>query len=564
MKKLSPPTMACVIFVFCAAASIAAPAQTLTTLHMFAGYPSDGGVPNAGVVQATNGNFYGTTYTGGASNNCQGGCGTVFGITPGGALTTLHSFDWYDGASPTAALVQGTDGNFYGTTYGGGANQYYGTVFKITPSGTLTSLYSFCAQANCADGAMPYAGLVQATDGNFYGTTLEGGANTGCSLGSGSCGTVFKITPGGTLTTLHSFCAQAGCADGGNPYAGLVQASDGNFYGTTFERGANGYGTVFKITPSGTLTTLYSFGSQQNDGAMPFASLVQARDGNFYGTTSEAGGPHQSGTVFKITPAGVLTTLYNFCAQNNCIDGSGPLAPLVQASDGEFYGTTLHGGANCIPNSGCGTVFRITANGVLSTLYSFAGGSDGGEPLAGLVQATDGNFYGAATYGANPACTTGLRGCGTVFRLTGPPPSTTAVTSTPNPSTFGDTGDHHRDGWSFRTAAAHRHREFHFERNGHLRLHGRAAVVANGDVYDVDAGGGDRCDRGDLLGRQQLFRQQRHAHPDCESRAFTGAIRAAAALPCGGYAQPGWYVRRAGHRRAFLAFLPTVAERQSL
>jgi uncharacterized repeat protein (TIGR03803 family) len=195
---------------------------------MFAGYPSDGGVPDAGVVQATNGNFYGTTYTGGASSNCQGGCGTVFEITPAGTLTTLHSFDWYHGASPTAGVVQASDGNFYGTTYGGGANQYYGTVFKITPSGTLTSLYSFCGQANCADGALPYAGLVQGTDGNFYGTTLEGGANTGCSLGAGSCGTVFRITPGGTLTTLHSFCAQAGCADGGNPYAGLVQASDGN------------------------------------------------------------------------------------------------------------------------------------------------------------------------------------------------------------------------------------------------------------------------------------------------------------------------------------------------
>ena len=427
-----------VLALFCFATANSLPAQTLTTLHMFAGYPSDGGVPDAGVVQATNGNFYGTTYEGGSSSNCSGGCGTVFEITSAGTLTTLHSFDWYHGASPTAGVVQASDGNFYGTTYGGGANQYYGTVFKITPSGTLTSLYSFCGQANCADGALPYAGLVQGTDGNFYGTTLEGGANTGCSLGAGSCGTVFRITPGGTLTTLHSFCAQAGCADGGNPYAGLVQASDGNFYGTTFERGANGYGTVFKITPSGTLTTLYSFGSQQNDGAMPFASLVQASDGDFYGTTSEAGGPHQAGTVFKITPAGVLTTLYSFCAQTNCADGTDPVAPLVQARDGAFYGTTLHGGAYCVPNSGCGTVFRITANGILSTLYSFDNGSDGGKPFAGLVQASDGNFYGAATYGANPACTAGLGGCGTVFRLTGPPPSTTSVTSSPNPSTFGE------------------------------------------------------------------------------------------------------------------------------
>src|ERR1019366_9652662 len=163
-----------------------------------------------------------------------------------------------------------------------------------------------------------------------------------------------------------------------------------------------------------------------------------ARDGDFYGTTSEAGGPHQAGTVFKVTPSGTLTTIYNFCSQPNCTDGDSSVARLVQASDGAFYGTTLHGGAYCVPNSGCGTVFRITASGILSTLYSFDDGSDGGKPFAGLVQARDGNFYGAATYGANPACTAGLGGCGTVFRLTGPPPSTTAVTSSPNPSTFGD------------------------------------------------------------------------------------------------------------------------------
>ncbi len=409
----------CIVLCFCAL-GISSPAQTLTTLHAFAGYPNDGSAPNAGLVQATDGNFYGTTYAGGTSGNCQGGCGTVFRITPGGTLTTLHSFDWYHGASPSAALVQGTDGNFYGTTYGGGANQYYGTVFKITPSGTFTSLYSFCSQANCADGSMPYAGLVRASDGNFYGTTLEGGANSGCSLGSGSCGTVFKITPGGALTTLHNFCAQPGCADGGNPYAGLVQASDGNFYGTTFERGANSYGTIFKITPSGTFTSLYSFCAQTNcaDGQYPYAGLAQAADGNFYGSTSAGGGGayHQGGTIFKVTPSGTLTTIYNFCSQPNCTDGDSSVARLVQASDGTFYGTTLHGGAYCVQNSGCGTVFKITPSGTLTTLHSFDG-NDGKGPFAGLLQATDGNFYGAATYGANPACTAGLGGCGTVFRL---------------------------------------------------------------------------------------------------------------------------------------------------
>jgi uncharacterized repeat protein (TIGR03803 family) len=441
LSKLNHWKMAVTLLALCGATAILLPAQTLTTLHAFAGYPNDGATPNAGLVQASDGNFYGTTYAGGTSGNCQGGCGTVFRITPGGTLTTLHSFDWYDGASPSAALVQGSDGNLYGTTYGGGANQYYGTVFKITLSGTFTSLYSFCAQANCADGSMPYAGLVQATDGNFYGTTLEGGSNSGCSLGSGSCGTVFKITPGGTLTTLYNFCAQSGCTDGGNPYAGLVQASDGNFYGTTFERGANGYGTVFKITPAGTLTPLYSFCSQTNcaDGQYPYAGLVQATDGDFYGSTSAGGGGayHQGGTVFKITPSGTLTTIYNFCSQPNCTDGDSSVARLVQASDGTFYGTTLHGGAYCVQNSGCGTVFKITPSGTLTTLHSFDGNDDGKAPFAGLVHATDGNFYGTTAYGANPACTAGLGGCGTVFRLSGPPPSTTTVTSSPNPSTFG-------------------------------------------------------------------------------------------------------------------------------
>ncbi len=442
LSKLNLWKVAVSLLALCGATAINLSAQTLTTLHTFAGYSTDGASPYAGLVQATDGNFYGTTYAGGTSGNCQGGCGTVFRITPGGTLTTLHSFDWYDGASPTGALVQGTDGNLYGTTYGGGAEPRVGTVFRITPGGTLTTLYSFCAQSNCTDGQQPYAGLVRASDGNFYGTTLEGGANTGCSLGSGTCGTVFKITPGGALTTLHSFCAQSGCTDGGNPYAGLVQASDGNFYGTTFGRGVNGYGTVFKITPAGVLTSLYSFCSQTNcdDGEYPQSGLMQASDGNFYGATPEGGGGafHQGGTVFKITSSGTFTTIYNFCSQPSCTDGADSHAALLQGPDGNLYGTTIGGGTFCTQNSGCGTIFKITTSGVLTTLHSFDDTDDGKAPFGALVHATDGNFYGTTTFGANPACTTGLHGCGTVFRMSGPPPSTTSVTSSPNPSTFGD------------------------------------------------------------------------------------------------------------------------------
>jgi uncharacterized repeat protein (TIGR03803 family) len=309
-------------------------------------------------------------------------------------------------------LVQATNGDFYGTTFVSGVHNYgYGTVFKITPGGTLTTLYSFCAQSGCTDGSNPEAGLVQATNGDFYGTTSGGGAHNG--------GTIFKITPSGTLTTLYSFCAQSGCTDGRNPMiAGLVQATNGDFYGMTSEGGINctvyGCGTVFKMTPSGTLTTLYTFCSQTNctDGSGP-SGLVQATNGDFYGTTS-VGGAHNGGTIFKITPSGTLTTLYSFCAQSGCTDGSNPEAGLVQATNGDFYGTTSGGGAtdiDCI--SGCGTIFKITPSGTLTTLYIFcaqSGCTDGIFPNA-LIQATNGDFYG----------TTGLYGAhynGTVFSLT--------------------------------------------------------------------------------------------------------------------------------------------------
>jgi uncharacterized repeat protein (TIGR03803 family) len=279
---------------------------------------------------------YGTTYVGGANIFD----GTVFEITPSGALTTLYSFNGTDGDQPSGTLIQATDGNFYGTTAVGGANGGYGTVFKITPTGTLTTLHSF----NSTDGSQPYGALVQATNGILYGTTSLGGANGG--------GTVFKITTGGALTTLYNFCAQSNCADGDGPVAGLVQATNGNVYGTTYAGGASSFGTIFKITSTGTLTTLHSFDGI--DGESPKAGLVQGSDGNFYGT-NYLGGLGNGGTVFKITPAGTLTTLYTFCAQTNCTDGQNPTAPLVQDTSGVFYGTTELGGTDAF-----GTVFSLS------------------------------------------------------------------------------------------------------------------------------------------------------------------------------------------------------------
>jgi uncharacterized repeat protein (TIGR03803 family) len=421
LGKLNWGKRAYAVLVLCAATAIALPAQTYTTLFSFDG--TDGANPRAGLVQATNGDLYGTTPSGGASTNCfGGGCGNVFKITPSGTLTTLYSFcsqsGCPDGNGPFAGLIQATNGDLYGTTALGGANDTpncsqfafpgCGTIFKITPSGALTTLYSFCSQSGCPDGSQPEAGLVQAANGDFYGTTSRGGTS---GVFGGEGGTVFKITPSGTLTTLYSFCSQLVnnvCTDGLEPFAGLVQATNGDFYGTTYAGGANNGGTIFKITPSGTLTTLYNFCSQSNctDGAAPYAGLVQATNGEFYGTTLQ-GGVNSAGTVFKITPSGMLTTLHRFCRQESpCPDGVAPSA-LAQATDGNFYGTAAGGGAN---NEG--TIFNITPSGTLTTLYSFcsqSGCPDGWNPN-GVVQDTNGSLYGTTLFG-------GTSNDGVVFSL---------------------------------------------------------------------------------------------------------------------------------------------------
>jgi uncharacterized repeat protein (TIGR03803 family) len=412
MRRSSFLQMICIVFVFCVMTAIASLAQTFTTLHSFGRYRANGTSPNA-LLQGIDGNFYGTTGAGGSGSNCEFGCGTVFKITDAGKLTIVHSFDYTDGQGPLGPLVQGTNENFYGVTTYGGTTQGYGTVFQLTRAGTLTTLYKFCSLAGCTDGEFPN-GVVRAANGDLYGTAVDGGAND-------NSGTVFQLTPAGTLTTLHSFCAETNCTDGDLPSAGLVQAANGDFYGTTWSGGPNGGGAVFSITAAGKLTTLNSFDG--TDGSGSVAALVQGTDGNFYGTT-ESGGTGANcpssvelgcGTVFKITPAGTLTSLYSFCSQANCTDGDLPFAGLVQGTDGDFYGTTSSGGANCPNNfpTGCGTVFKITATGTLTTLYSFcaqANCADGKYPNAMLMQSTDGNFYGTTPQG-------GPYLGGTVFRL---------------------------------------------------------------------------------------------------------------------------------------------------
>jgi uncharacterized repeat protein (TIGR03803 family) len=369
----------------CASASQVA-AQTLTTLLSFDG--TDGANSTAGLIRATDGNFYGTTSSGGATNN-----GSIFRITPSGTVTTLHSFcsqsACADGSDPFGGLIQATDGNLYGATESG-------LVFKISLSGSFTKLGG-------TGGEFPSAALVEGTDGNFYGTTARGGANT-CTLRPGyrvSCGTVFKITPGGTATTLASLDA----ASGFYPQSPLIQATDGNFYGTTSRGGANypGFGTIFKVTPTGTLTVLHSFDG--TDGELCLAGLVQGTDGNLYGTTSFGGAnANFGGTVFKISLTGTLTTLHSFGSG----DSTGPSASLIQATDGNFYGTTSGYGV-----SNTGTVFKITPTGTLSTLFTFDG-TDGELPYSTLVEGTNGDLYGTTEFGANSVCS---EGCGTVFSL---------------------------------------------------------------------------------------------------------------------------------------------------
>lgn len=314
------------------------------------------GVPNGGpagmfsglTLDPTDGNLYGTSHGGGTV-----GDGTLFKVTPGGSLNVLHSFTGgSDGYTAYAPPVIGTDGNLYGTTWRGGSaacGNGCGVVYKMTPSGTLVWSYEF----DLTHGFGPYGPLVEGTDGNFYGTTSEGGTSGGFGAG-----VVFKITPAGKLTVLYNFCSKPACADGQYPQAGLVQGTDGNFYGTTTVGGANGFGEVFKITMGGALTVLHSM-TQASDGGNPYAGLVQASDGNFYGA-NQSGGTHGGGTLFKITSKGVFSVLYNFDGTT----GAQPFVTLLQHTDGILYGDTYQGGTasqvNCSVGT-CGVIFEYNA-----------------------------------------------------------------------------------------------------------------------------------------------------------------------------------------------------------
>jgi uncharacterized repeat protein (TIGR03803 family) len=396
LSKLNWCMRACALFILCVMTTVFSPAQTFKTLHSFDG--TDGSYPWDTLVQATDGTFYGTTQNGGTSTACSTGCGTIFKITPTGKLTTLHSFNRTDGFSPLSGLVQDAKGDFYGVTNGGGANAG-GTIFRFAPKAGLTTLYSF----DPSTGYGPQGGLVLANDGNFYGTASSGGPGTGQCQPVG-CGTIFKITPKGKYTTLHNF---NGLPDGGNPLAMLVQAPNGKFYGTASSLGnAGSYGTVFTMTPKGKYTVVHQFNN--TDGAYPFGGLIRGIDGNFYGQTDLGGASDFGayGTVYKMTPNGRVTTLHSF----EQTDGDNPITALVLGTDGNFYGTTQYGGKH--PNFG--TVFKITSSGKFTTLQDFDS-TNGAYPYGGLIQATNGEFYGTTfAGGSSQACSFG---CGTVYGL---------------------------------------------------------------------------------------------------------------------------------------------------
>jgi uncharacterized repeat protein (TIGR03803 family) len=387
--------MACVIVLLGVALTVSSPAQTFTSLASFDS--TNGARPQAPLAQGPDGNLYGTT------------SGTAFRVTPSGAISLLHTFCTAKGCAggnyPLGELLLSPNGSFYGTASSGGVGPGggNGTVFEMATVGTVWTIHSF---SGGADGTRPRDGLVQAPNANFYGTTSEGG-------GFGD-GTAFELTPGGVLTALQQF---GNGTNGSEPYAGLTQGSDGNFYGATAQGGTSGFGTVFKLTPGGTLSVLHNFDG--TDGSFPASTLVQATDGNFYGTTNSGGNSscvQGCGTIFKITPAGTFKVLHSF----DGTDGEYPQAGLMQATDGYLYGTTSPAfTSTACPGVSCGTIFRITLAGAFQTVHTFSG-SDGSIPVGGLMQSTNGILYGTTELGGtstNPNCQLNDFGCGTIYSL---------------------------------------------------------------------------------------------------------------------------------------------------
>jgi uncharacterized repeat protein (TIGR03803 family) len=407
---------ACAVFLFCSVATIGLSAQTFKTLVNFNGTNGTGA---SAPIQAFDGNYYGTAQGGGASCPQGAYCGSIYRLSAG-KMAKIYSFceqaGCPDGENP-GGLIEGMDGNLYGETFGGGANGG-GTFFRITLSGKLTTISSFCAPSSCGYSTVPSLS-VQGPDGSFYGVAEFGGA-----YGYGSIG---KMSLSGKVTTLHSFNLNDGAAPDE-----LIQGANGNLYGTTFDGGNlncvgwsvnfwGGCGTIFELTPKGSFRTVYSFCPLScSDGAVPQGIMVEDAGGNLYGTTTFGGfgysesqcDPIGCGTVFKLNAQGQLSPLYTFCTQGDgiCADGFWPGGGLTLGSDGNLYGSAPEGGlwvGNC--DYACGTLYSVTPGGTFSVLHAFDD-TDGAYPYQAPTQTTSGVFLGASGEG-------GSGNYGTLFSL---------------------------------------------------------------------------------------------------------------------------------------------------
>jgi uncharacterized repeat protein (TIGR03803 family) len=374
MSRLRLVTLAS-LFVIAAVASLHAQFSVLYNFN-----PAASGNLNGVLAQGLDGDIYGTnTYPAG-----------VLKITPTGSPVLLNKNLYLP-----FGMTLGTDGNFYGTALDSGSvpcgTVPCGLLFKMTPGGTLTVLHNFTGGA---DGAAPYYPPVQGPDGNFYGTTSLGGNPKACDISppAPGAGTVYKVTPSGTFTTIHQFDSFDGCS----PRGPLTLGTDGNLYGTTYSGGSLGAGEVFKVNTAGKVTVVVSLNGA--DGQNPIGPIVQASDGNFYGTTYSGGSSFIGyGVVFKVTPGGALTVLHNFMGAP---DGAYPSFGLTQATDGDLYGTTAQGGT-CASGVGCGTIFRVTLSGAYSIVHNFDGAAGGGNPSTAVFQHTKGALYGATAGGGS-------------------------------------------------------------------------------------------------------------------------------------------------------------------
>jgi len=394
-----------VVLVLGSAATQSAQAQTFTDVYNFT-WSGGGSFPQAGLVRGAAGNLFGTTANSGEYPPTYG---TVFKVTKAGKESVLYNFTGgSDGGYPYAGLVRDAAGNLYGeTTVGGDLNSCSGsgcgTVFKVDPSGTETVLHNFTG--GTTDGCTPNGGLLRDQAGNLYGTTTNCGAS--------GYGTVFKVDPSGTETVLHNFAG--GSSDGANPaYASLLRDQAGNLYGTTYGGGTSNAGVVYELSKSGTETALYSFAGGLSDGCYPFGTPAMDKKGNLYGT-AESCGSSDKGIVWKLSKKGAETVLHNFAGGPS--DGAYPYAGVIMDANGNLYGNTLGGGNQNY--TGYGTVYELSKSGTFTLLHTFDE-ADGAYASGGLVRDAVGNLYGTTQYGGNSSCNASGApyGCGTVWKLT--------------------------------------------------------------------------------------------------------------------------------------------------